>query len=81
MTLNTYPDREGIETNLVSNSIVTIALNTYPDREGIETRTRGCDRRCRWLNTYPDREGIETVLLLYNLPHHLVDYLPRPRGD
>jgi len=35
--LNTYPDREGIETSLIESSAICISLNTYPDREGIET--------------------------------------------
>jgi len=35
--LNTYPDREGIETPLNGRKCFEAWLNTYPDREGIET--------------------------------------------
>ena len=35
--LNTYPDREGIETILQIHYSHSQKLNTYPDREGIET--------------------------------------------
>jgi len=35
--LNTYPDREGIETICFSLAFNKGWLNTYPDREGIET--------------------------------------------
>ena len=35
--LNTYPDREGIETWCSEHSRRPNRLNTYPDREGIET--------------------------------------------
>ena len=35
--LNTYPDREGIETFCCAKNLSSSELNTYPDREGIET--------------------------------------------
>ena len=35
--LNTYPDREGIETPTNVRECPVRGLNTYPDREGIET--------------------------------------------
>jgi len=35
--LNTYPDREGIETTAIKLGKRLPRLNTYPDREGIET--------------------------------------------
>ena len=39
--LNTYPDREGIETSrLYYIHTIQYWLNTYPDREGIETLER-----------------------------------------
>jgi len=38
--LNTYPDREGIETQPTARRFQTEWLNTYPDREGIETEPR-----------------------------------------
>jgi len=61
--LNTYPDREGIETPafLQFFRCELVLLNTYPDREGIETlNSRLCTSNTIALNTYPDREGIET---------------------
>jgi len=60
--LNTYPDREGIETLVQAiGRWMFCRLNTYPDREGIETACVCARDQNIMLNTYPDREGIETA--------------------
>ena len=52
--LNTYPDREGIETPTNVRECPVRGLNTYPDREGIETPSQRRLRK-RWQVEYLPR--------------------------
>ena len=57
MKLNTYPDREGIETTKPQQALYKTPLNTYPDREGIETMGNLSASHGGWVEYLPRPRG------------------------